>query len=62
MKGVKVALCGVGCVNFLTNAFKILIIHFSCNKKLEDEKKFLDVLMELQKVINIWKSVTSLGK
>ena len=29
MKGVKVAFCGVECVNLLTNAFKILGIYFS---------------------------------
>ena len=55
MKGVKVALCGVGCVNLLTNAFEILSIHLSFTKKVENEKNFLDVLAELQKVINIWK-------
>ena len=35
MKGVKVAMCGVECVNLLTNAIKILGINFSSNKKLE---------------------------
>ena len=40
MKGVKVALCDVKCVNFLTNAIKILGICFSYNKKLENEKSF----------------------
>ena len=55
MKGVKVALWGVGCVNLLTNAFEILSIHLSFTKKVENEKNFLDVLAELQKVINIWK-------
>ena len=49
------ALCSVGCVNLLTNAFEILSIHLSFNKKVENEKNFLDVLAELQKVINIWK-------
>ena len=42
MKGVKVALCSVECVNLLTNAIKILGIYFSYNKKLENEKNFLD--------------------
>ena len=32
MKGVKVAFCGVECVNLLTNAIKILGIYFSYNK------------------------------
>ena len=61
MKGVKVALCGV---NLLTNAIKILGIFFSYNKKLENEKKFLDHITKLQKVINIWKiqNLALLGK
>ena len=54
MKGVKVALHGVECVNLLTNAIKILGIYFSYNK-LENEKNFLDHITKLQKVINIWK-------
>ena len=64
MKGVKVALCGVECVNLLTNAIKILGIYFSYNKKLENEKNFLDHITKLQKVINIWKmrNLSLLGK
>ena len=33
------ALCGVECVNLRTNAVKILGMHLSYNKKLENEKK-----------------------
>ena len=51
MKGAKVALCDVECVNFLTNAIKILGIYFSYNKKLEYEKNILDHMTKLQKVI-----------
>ena len=47
MKGVKVALCGVECVNLLTNAIKILGIYFSYNKKLESENIFLDHITKL---------------
>ena len=64
MKGVKVALCGVQCVNLLTNTIKILGIYFSYNKKLENEKNFLDHIANLQKVINIWemRNLSLLGK
>ena len=47
MKGVKVALCDVECVNFLTNAIKTLGIYFSYNKKLENETNFLDHITKL---------------
>ena len=61
MKGVKVALCGVECVNLLTNAIKILGIYFSYNKKLENEKNFLDHITKLQnyKYMENAKPVTS---
>ena len=55
MKGVKVALCGVECVNLLTNAIKTLGIYFSYSKKLENKKNILEHITKLQKVINIWK-------
>ena len=55
MKGVKVALCGVECVNLLTNAITIPGIYFSYNRKLENEKNFLGHITKLQKVINKWK-------
>ena len=50
-------LCGAGCVNLLTNATKILGIHFSYNKKLENKKNFLDYITKLQKVKNVWKTL-----
>ena len=64
MKRVEVALCGVECVNLLTRFIKILGIYFSYNKKLENEKDFLDHITKLQKVINIWKMriLSLLGK
>ena len=64
MKGVKVALCDVECVNLLTNAIKILGICFSYNNKLENEKNFLDHITKVQKVINISKmqNLSLLGK
>ena len=55
MKGLIMALCGVECVNLLTNAIKILGICFSYNKKLENEENFSDHITKLQKVVNIWK-------
>ena len=37
---VKVAGCGVECVNLLNNAIKILGIYFSYNKKLKNQNGF----------------------
>ena len=55
MKGVKMVLCGVVCVNLLTNAVKILGIGFPYNKNLENENNFLDHITKLQEVMDIWK-------
>ena len=55
MKGVKVALCGVECLNLLTNIVKILGMYFPYNKKLENENNFLDHITKLQKFNNIWR-------
>ena len=41
IKGVKVALCGVECGNLLTNAIKVLGIHFLYHKKLESKNNIL---------------------
>ena len=56
MKAVKVALCGVECVNLLTNAMRILGIFYSYN--------FLGHITKLQKIINIWKlqNLSLIGK
>ena len=40
LKGIEVAFCGIKCVNLKINTIKILGIHFSCNNKLNMEKKF----------------------
>ena len=40
IKGVKVTLCGVECVNLLTNNIKILGIYFSYNKKYKMKRNF----------------------
>ena len=61
---VKVAFCGVECLNLLTNTIKILGMYFLYNKKLENENNFLDHITKLQKVINMWKlrNLSLLGK
>ena len=64
MKGVEMALCGVECINLITNTIKILGLHFSYNKKLENKKNFPDHITKFQKVINILKmrNLSLLGK
>ena len=54
LKGVKLALCGMECVN-LNNVIKILGICYSYDKKLKNEKNFLNHIIKLQNVLNMWK-------
>ena len=40
LKGVKVALCNMRCVNLHEDTIKILGIHYSYNKQLENDENF----------------------
>ena len=55
LKGVKLALCGMKCVNLNNVVIKILGICYSYDKKLENEKNFLNHIIKLQNVLNIWR-------
>ena len=54
LKGVKLALCGMKCVNFYNDVIKILGICCSYDKKLENKKNFLNHIIQLQNVLNMW--------
>ena len=41
LKGVKMALCGIKCIDLTTETIKILGVHFSYNQKLQTQKKIL---------------------
>lgn len=41
LKGFKLTIYGVRCNNLTNDAIKMLTIHFSCNQKLQVEKKIL---------------------
>ena len=40
LKGAQMVLCGMECVNLESNAIKILGIHFSYNRRLENDKNY----------------------
>ena len=44
LNGVQVALCGMKCVNLNNETVKILGVHFSYNKNLEQDKNFSSIL------------------
>ena len=54
LKGVKLGLCGMKCVNLNNGVIKILGICYSYDEKLENEKNFLNHIIKLQIVLNMW--------
>ena len=64
LKGVKLIFCGKKCLNLNNDVIKILGICYSYDKKLENEKNFLNHFKKLQNVLNMWrmKNWSLLGK
>ena len=64
LNGLKLALCGMKCVNLNNDVIKILGICYSYDKKLENEKNFLNHIIKLQNVLNMWRmrNLSLLGK
>ena len=54
-KGVKMALCGMNCIDLTEDVIKILGISFSYNKKRELEKNFLNHIAKIQNILKLWK-------
>ena len=50
LKGVKVALCGMKCVNLHEDTTKILGIHYSYNKQLENDENFKKYISKIENV------------
>ena len=64
LKNVNVALCGMKNVNLTKETIKILGVHLSYNKKLQDEKNFCDSIKNIVNVLKLWRmrSLTLEGK
>ena len=56
LKGVKVALCGMRCVNLCKNTIKILGIHYSYNKQLENDENFKKYIPVIENVLKLWRA------
>ena len=64
LESVKVAVCGMKCVDLCKDTIKITGVHFSYNKTNQDEKYFLETITKIQNVLIIWRmrSLTLEGK
>ena len=47
------ALCGIKCTDLRLNTVKILGIHFSYNKKIENDENFLKQITSIEKVLKL---------
>ena len=48
-------LCGMDCIDLTEDVIKILGIYSSYNKKLEQEKNFLNRIVKIQNTLKLWK-------
>ena len=47
LKSMKMAVCGIKCVDLYKDTIKITGVHFSHNKTKQDEKKFLETITKI---------------
>ena len=55
LKGVKLALCGMECIDLIFNAIKILGVYYSYDKNLENQKSFINFLLKIEKLLRLWR-------
>ena len=53
LKGVKVALCDMRCVNLHGDTIKILGIQYSYNKQLENDENFKMYIAKIEKALKL---------
>ena len=54
MKGVKVAACGIKCIDLTKDAINMLGIFFSYNQNIELEQNFKKPIVGIKKVLRMW--------
>ena len=55
LKVVRVAVCGIQCVDLVLDTIKILGIRFSYNEKLKVERNFCLIIANIQRILKLWK-------
>ena len=55
LKGVQVALGGMKCIDVRNEAIKILVVCFSYNQKINDNKNFYNIISNIQGVLSLWR-------
>ena len=55
MNGVQIGLCRMKCVSFYNKIVKILGLHFSNNKDLEQDKNFCEHIAKIKHILKLWR-------
>ena len=48
-------LCGMKCIDLRKNKVKILGIHFSYNKNIENDENFIKLIKKIENILKIWR-------
>ena len=64
LNGVKVAICGIKCIDLTKEAIKILGVFFSYDKNLQLENNFRKTILSIERILKMWrrKNLTLEGK
>ena len=55
LKGVKMTVCSIKCIDLTTKNKNILGIHFPYDQKLRIQEKLMKSITNMQNVLNLWK-------
>ena len=55
LEGVQMAFRDMECVNLKNNTIKILGIHFSFNRRLENDKNYRKNIIKIEKLLKLWR-------
>ena len=55
LKGVKLALCGMGSIDLMFNAIKILGVYYSYDKNFESLENFINLVLKVEKLLRLWR-------
>ena len=54
LKGIKLAVCGMKCIDLRNEAIKILGTYFSYNNTTKEQSNFIKVVSNVQTVLKLW--------
>ena len=64
LKELKLALCGMECIDLMFNAVKILGVYYSFDKNFENQENFINLVLKIEKLLRPWRmqNLTISGK